>query len=92
MSEQTEMKGITEGVSEQEGSINLDPAYQEMQTAMKEINLEVQDFLSKMKEKYGTKILLAGYNAKYDQAGIWKTSNMNTIEELGLSKIIGAQY
>lgn len=87
----------------EEGVEILDPemkAKQEEADAEAKIRIEKmgamnKDIAAALKEislKHGLKLLLAISCEELNEVGIWKSENVNALDELGLCKLIETQY
>ncbi len=98
-----EQKELFNNENQQEGTIILDPEMKAKvekkreeekakQEKMKLINELMKETLTNLEEKAGLKIYVAAYQPELDEVGVWKSKNLNFIEEVGLSKIIDGQF
>ena len=89
--------------NEEEGTVILDPELLAKEEEakkeaaiktekMKTINGEITAALKELSTKHGMKILMGAFLEAEDEMGIWKSENINTIEEMGLVKLISNQF
>lgn len=89
--------------NEQEGTITLDPEMLKAQEEakakqaakiekMKAINIVINETVNKLADDLGLKVYLGAYHPEEDESGIWKSKNVNTMEEVGLSELFSKQF
>lgn len=88
---------------ETDGVIILDPEMKKQQEekeakqkakfeAMQATNKAINEALETISKEYGMKLVVAGFNAEFDDMGIWKSSNVTTFDEMALTKLIETQF
>lgn len=59
---------------------------------MREVNKAINDSIKELSEDFGLKIYLAAASEEYEEMGIWKSENVNALEEMGLCKLVEGQF
>lgn len=88
---------------QEEGTVILDPekqkeaeekkkAEEEKLARMKETNKIISEFIDEVSQKHNIKLQVIGYSIEDDDMGIWKSDNVNTLDEMGFSKLLGNQF
>jgi len=87
----------------EEGTTVLDPelkkkmeeekaAETEKLAKLKAVNKAITEKLKELSDEFGLKIYMAGYHKDTDEMGIWKSENVGTLDEMGLSKLVESQF
>jgi len=76
----------------EEGTVILDPELKKKSEKFITVNNVINNMIKELDESYGVKVLIGGSVTEYNELGVWKTKSLSTIEEMGLSKLIGNQF
>lgn len=76
----------------EEGTVILDPELKKKSEKLGLINATINNMIKDLNETHGVKVVLGGSVTEFDELGVWKTKELSTIEQMGLSKLLGNQF